>query len=283
MRDRGTDRFVRSQVANNRATADGWEPFAPHRQRVTELLRRAAPEADGRLCLLGAGNCNDVDLAALARAYGQITLADLDREAMAKGVARQGFEASALRLCRVDLRGDPARMAGWSAQTTMAPADVAALAAPAEIEALGGDYDVVASTCVLSQLVHGLAERVGEGHAQFAELVRALRTGHLRLLVSLSAAGGTAILVTDFASSLGAPELDAVSPSDLATLLARLMDGRRVFHGLDPRLVEATLRSDPELSRAVAAVEAPPPWIWDMGLRRYAVCAFLIRKRPAAG
>ncbi len=42
----------------------------------------------GRLCLLGAGNANDVDLNALAARFGEIHLVDIDPDAVARAVAR---------------------------------------------------------------------------------------------------------------------------------------------------------------------------------------------------
>src|SRR5204863_8063997 len=70
----------------NRNSADLWEPFANHRQRVTALARAAGGTT---LAVLGAGNCNDLDLPALAGAFQQIHLADLDADALGRARARQ--------------------------------------------------------------------------------------------------------------------------------------------------------------------------------------------------
>src|SRR5947207_3244677 len=50
----------------NRQARDDWELFATHRARLTAAIAGLAGASDGVLCLLGAGNCNDVDLVALA-------------------------------------------------------------------------------------------------------------------------------------------------------------------------------------------------------------------------
>src|SRR3954471_23074082 len=62
----GYHRLLDLHAQNNRATAASWERFASHRSQVTELLRAAGGDT---LALLGAGNCNDVDLETLGRQF----------------------------------------------------------------------------------------------------------------------------------------------------------------------------------------------------------------------
>src|SRR5688500_17156136 len=69
-----------------------WEAFSAHRKRVTTLLLEAAHGRDQpSLCLLGAGNCNDVDLNQLMTAYARIHLVDCDTESLKAGAERQGL------------------------------------------------------------------------------------------------------------------------------------------------------------------------------------------------
>ena len=103
---------------------DLWDAFRPHRARVTAVLeeqhRRVFQPDDisppwapkGVLCLLGAGNANDVDLSRLLRRFDMIELVDIDHAAVERGATRQ-LGASA-RLARVRLmEGSP-----YSASTT---------------------------------------------------------------------------------------------------------------------------------------------------------------------
>ena len=55
---------VRSQEKANRSTRGHWTYFASHRAEIQKLLVTdvGPPTAARRLCVLGAGNCNDVDL-----------------------------------------------------------------------------------------------------------------------------------------------------------------------------------------------------------------------------
>jgi hypothetical protein len=64
--------WLSTQAKLNKSSAAAWEPFTSHREKVTALLTGSA--AGGRLCVLGAGNCNDLDLARLLLAYAEITL-----------------------------------------------------------------------------------------------------------------------------------------------------------------------------------------------------------------
>jgi len=69
----------KSQRRMNATTAGNRAWFAAHRQRIEVLLRKNPRGA--RLCVLGAGNCNDLDLPELAGHFGEIHLVDLDATA----------------------------------------------------------------------------------------------------------------------------------------------------------------------------------------------------------
>src|SRR5436190_15167601 len=86
------ERAQRAEQKGNREVRDLWQRYAGHRQRVTaELL--ALP--GDRLCLLGAGNANDLDLEALAARFAEIHLVDLDPGALSRATGRQSPAARA--------------------------------------------------------------------------------------------------------------------------------------------------------------------------------------------
>ncbi len=90
-----------SAVQSNAMSDGSWDAFANHRLHVTALLldqhqrivkpTRSEPAwtPRGTLCLLGAGNSNDVDMRKLLRRYERIELVDIDDAALARGIARQ--------------------------------------------------------------------------------------------------------------------------------------------------------------------------------------------------
>src|SRR5688572_31484235 len=81
--------LIDRQLSNNLASRGRWELFAEHRDHVMGQLIADSAGRGGRLCLLGAGNCNDVDLRALLAHYREVHLVDLDAEALQAGAARQ--------------------------------------------------------------------------------------------------------------------------------------------------------------------------------------------------
>jgi hypothetical protein len=270
------------QVEFNASSRDQWAGFARHRRQVSSLLGAGNGPGAGRLCVLGAGNGNDLDLPALLRAHREVHLVDLDAGALARGAERQGVAGqTGLRLFGgVDLTGMLDAFATWSPTTPIDPDDLSALAeAPVRLvrPALPGPYELAASTCLLSPLIGNAFHAVGEAHPRFPELVRAIRTGHLRLLTGLVAPGGAAVLITDVASSDTLPTLRSLPESSLPGLLPRLVRDRSFFHGVSPAALASAYRRDPVLAAHAAAVEAIAPWRWNLHGRVYLVWA--IRSR----
>src|SRR5512133_384324 len=86
--------------------AEEWALYSGHRARMTSaLLGCASPGAPrGRLCVLGAGKCNDLDLEQLAARFSELHLVDFEPSALAAAVSRQRPEVrSSLRPHTVDL------------------------------------------------------------------------------------------------------------------------------------------------------------------------------------
>jgi hypothetical protein len=276
---------VRLQAKANRSTRDHWTYFESHRAEIQKLVVPAfhAP-GTGRLCVLGAGNCNDIDLRELAEAFAEVHLVDIDGAALESAVRRQGAEAfPPVRLHGgVDLTGIAARFAAWETSPPT-PADVRAAAREA-VEApppdgVRGPFDVVLSPCLLSQLVGYASDMLGKTHPLRRELLLALRTRHLRMLVDLLKPGGSAVLVCDVASSDGVPALGADRKPDLSDLLNRLAYTGRHFDGLAPQAVEAALKSDPLTAPLLGHVQLVRPWLWRLGPKRtFLVYAAIIRR-----
>lgn len=181
---------------SNEMTEHLWDLFAPHRSRVTALLeeqhRRVFRPAEinppsaahGTLCLLGAGNANDVDLRRLLRRFSTIELVDIDGAALERGAARQLSDRAAARVRLhggVDLFGISEEDAEEDGQRAVVGSDGAAAGAPsvnasAAIAAfarrrvastlralLSRRCDVVASTGLFPMLALSLERLMGVG------------------------------------------------------------------------------------------------------------------------
>jgi hypothetical protein len=279
------NRLASTHVHLNRSTSDNWESFAGHRDTLTELILKTTP-ARGRVCILGAGNCNDIDLARLLESCAEVHLVDLDEEALRRGVERQCVSGQAgLHLHgNVDVTACLDDMTGWSSRTTLTDADVQrCVTAPSEIvtSLLPAPFDAVVSACLLSQVIDSVVEALEERHPRFIGAVQAVRLGHLRLLARLIAPAGSGILCTDIVSSDTVPELATVAPGELFTTLRRLVEAQNFFHGLNPAVLDSVLRTDPALQAQIAEIGYRAPWLWHQRDRCYAVLAATMRKRAA--
>jgi hypothetical protein len=273
------------QIAFNAESRHQWENFAGHRQTATRLLCAQAAHGGRRLCVLGAGNCNDLDLVLLLKSFREVHLVDLDTEALALGVARQGVANDSRLHCHggLDLTGALDAIATWSAHDPIPPEQVQGLAEWPGLRvapALPRPFDVVASICLLSQLIGNAFHATGERHSQFLSLVQAIRAGHLRLLCDLTAPGGTVLLITDVVSSDTFPSLGALPDSALPELLPRLARERNYFHGLNPALLPSIFQQDPILQARVIGLEPVAPWRWNLHDRVYLVWALKARIGP---
>jgi hypothetical protein len=257
-----------------------WALYAAHRARFTAALLESARGVGGRLCVLGAGLCNDVDLERLAETFSEIHLVDLDAKSLARAAARQ-TEAVRARLHRhapFDLSGlSPRRLARWKrVPPTVDELTVASDAALATTLArLPGPFDVVASACVLTQMSFSLRTALGARNPMLDAVRISLMGHHLNTLVGLTAAGGASLFVSDVVSSNFYP-LDALpADRDRREVLRDIVDAGAAYYAANPDVVGALLGQ-------VGAPELLEPWLWTGPLARtYFVYAYRVA-RPAA-
>ena len=269
-------RVQRSAEALNRARPDPErDRYQSHRDRLGRLLR--AVQRGPGLCVLGAGNCDDLDLPALVREFGEVHLVDLDGQALAGALARltgptrerittqAGLDLSgAVALCDRwgDHFPDDAELGAFAATTA------AALA-----RAIGRSFDVVLSTCLLSQLYQPLRESLILGLDDWQRLFAAIDRAHLGTVAALTRPGGTGVLALDVTTSRKLPELaafaDPASWDGLGAAADQAVARRGVILDPDPRRLLQRLGQP-------GAVPLPPgvtierarltdPWVWQAG------------------
>ena len=278
------------QQSRNRESADAWTLYEPHRDRVTSLLLNALPspatdkDSAPRICLLGAGNCNDVDLRQLTDRCQEVALVDLDASALQQAVERQQLVGHpAIRLqSGFDLTGifDRLPSDGTANENDQAEqvAELTHLAESFEPHGLADGFDVVASVCLLSQLIDGVIRRFPDPQVSLP-LLQAVRRRHLRLLLEHCRPGGTAILFSEVVSSDTCPELATTADASLPGLLANLLAAQNFFTGLHPGIILQELQSHASLAPLVAAVKPVAPWNWPFLYRTYTVTAFIAQRR----
>ena len=250
--------------------------FATHRAQVTELICAAAgSNGKARLCVLGAGNCNDLDLSRVAQHYAEIHLVDIDGDAVASTISRA--DKSVRRHLRahapLDVSGVLERLPRWKAMQ-VTPEEL--FACPAECAsaiatALPGPFDVVLSACLLTQLQLSVLRGLTEEHPLFEAARQLTNLVHLRSMMRLLEEGGRGLLVTD-ASSDQICDLEPFEHFEgaaerAAALLAHGQAGK-LFYAVEPGLLALACRTDPELQRGVRLEPIRDAWLWRNGPQR---------------
>lgn len=252
------------QKAFNRRTRNRGSLYLAHRHMVTEVIVGSSQVERSRLCVLGAGNANDLDLPVLVKAFGQIHLVDLDSEALSEFSSRHPELDGLVTLHGgTDLSGIAARLDALSRplldRSVGLLIDSARRVSPPRI---GEPFDVVASTCLLTQLLNSAAVALGGHSVCLSEVFEAIRIGHLRLLADLTAPGGAGLLVTDLASSDDTPAIATAHERDLPALASRLSAEGACFAGIDLGEMEDQLSADPLLVSRVREIRRLGVWRW---------------------
>jgi hypothetical protein len=251
---------------NNRESAELWQRFAPHRERVTALALAGDP-AGGSLAVLGAGNANDLDLEALAARFDEIHLVDLDAEALERARRRQapGVAARLVLHAGVDLSGAFDRLSAFGA-TPATPAELAGLPGRSVERvraALPRTFDRVVSTCFLSQLLQSAFVALGPRHPQLQIIACALAVAHVRSVVGLLAPGGVGCLVTDAVSTETYPIDELWESQPPFVLLESLEKAGNVFSGTGPAFLRRILATDKDVAPTLRGpARVVEPWRW---------------------
>jgi hypothetical protein len=273
---------------NNRETAGSWAGFGAHREKVTALALEGAAEGGvATLAVLGAGNCNDLDLEALAARVAQVHLVDLDEEALRRARDRHRPEVARQLVLHapVDLSGVAGQLAGFRRKPAT-PQQLATLptrGTEAVLAALPGPFDRVISTCFLSQLLQSAFVCLGPRHPQLHILACALALAHMRAMVQLVRPGGSAVVITDAVSTETYPLVELWDRQPPLTLLAELERADNVFSGTGPAFLRRLLVSAPLLGPLVAgAPRLHQPWLWTFSEERSYLVYALSFARAAA-
>jgi hypothetical protein len=249
---------------------------------VTQVLLAAAPAIGGKLCVLGAGNCNDLALSQLAEAFTHVDLVDIDEQAIAAGIARQGIDTSHVTAhVSVDVTGVAHLMSAWIPAVPAPDEQVDDCIANTKRSALplnASGYAVAASIGLLSQLMESIKLTLGADHPRFLDLMTCVRREHLRQLVDLATPGGSVVLITDVVSSVTVPELATAASTELPALIGRAIAQRNFFTGVNPFVIKRMLETELPFATRLIDVRLSNPWVWDLGPRLYAVCALTARR-----
>jgi hypothetical protein len=264
---------IRAEQARQNQSTRGQRGFyESHRASMERLI--VPKTRGGKICVLGAGNCNDLDLTWLTEVYREVHLVDLDEEALAEGVARQKVDGAAVH-CHspIDLTGIAAQVAQWESKVPGEPAIVAAIERLLEApDCRWGECDRVVSPCVLTQTMNpprnALREAYGPSHPLRAKLRQALLTRHLRTIAASLRPSGKGVVAIDLISNELFEGLPRVGLDELPGLMSKFIGDGRHYLGVEPAAIVAAWRGAEELRRQLKAPEFHRPWLWHLGLRK---------------
>ncbi len=255
--------------------------FANHRRHLTEVLLPRDPAGarppqaltpQGRLCVLGAGNCGDLDLERLTGSYQSIHLVDLDEQALerARDGQTEGTRARLVTHGPMDLSGVLAPIERWRAME-VTPEELLehpGLTSASIGAGLGGPFSTVLSACVLSQMQLAVRQALSDTHPLFGAVSYTVTLTHLRTLARLTQPGGRVVLASDIATEAMAPLQGIDAHTDFRPLLARLISSGDVFNVVNPDAIVAIAKDDPSLARELSVTGLADVWLWHNGPQR---------------
>ena len=227
------------------------------------------------ITVIGAGNCQDIDLAALAMSFREVRLIDLDAVALEAAVSRlAGRHSSQIRVyAPIDIAAPLMSLSGFGSLDTAQRFEFLSAVESAEMPDSLPVSDVVVSTCLLSQLLDSASHIVPPESPDFLPVIQAVRRGHLLRLLRLTAPAGRVLLITDLVSSDTVPELAKTLSAELPKLMFQCLQSGNFFSGLNPAVVQHDIQHIPSCIELCTSSRILPPWHWHLGPRSFAVYA----------
>lgn len=273
------DHEVNQQRLANQSSLPHAPLYTSHRQHLTrELLPRASSEPVSSICILGAGNCNDVELDTLLQHYREVHLVDLDAQALEHALARvpEGERHRVHCHAPLDLSGMLPTLDRWQ-RFQLTPEELIRhpeATAQALAKRLGAEFDVVASACLITQMQLAVLQALGENHRLFQAIRHTLSVTHLRTLTALTRPGGRVVFASDLVASDHLPLADDASATDLQRILDDAVREGHAMYVAHPGVLGAILRDDPLLKRDLRPEPITNVWLWQQGpARRFLVYA----------
>lgn len=275
---------IKQQKSANKASLKYFNDFAEHRRQQTDLILSSNAKG-GRICVLGAGNCYDIDLKLIAGHFDEVHLVDIDRDAISGAKRRvSGAVANKIQLhAPVDISGVNKHLEDWRdlklTQETLL--EFPELAINRLMGQLPEPFDCVVSSCLISQILLTCKNVMGEQHPLLEAGMITLLVTHLRTMVSLTKPAGHAFWTTDVSSNQIAPLNSSTQLQDGVEFLHRLASTNRIFTYLDPALISNLAQQDPYVAARAMIADPLKVWLWHNGPHKtflvYAL-RFVIRK-----
>lgn len=92
----------------NETSSDRFSMWKPYRDNITRLIEPFFPkeaQEESSLLVVGAGNCDDLDLVKLTHAFSKVNLTDIDTDHIEEGLTKQGILPESVRIIQSELTG----------------------------------------------------------------------------------------------------------------------------------------------------------------------------------
>lgn len=224
------------------------------------LIEKAHGNTRDTIAILGAGNCNDLELRWLGENFRTVVLVDLDEEALSYGFRSQSVPAhgNIRPLAPVDITG--VLHDGDDRESQEYPRLLKQTQKASLPEIISEPNDVVVSCCVFSAIVETLTQQPVPTD-RLGDLVLDFRRQHFELLLASLRKGGRAIFISDCVSSETLPELVSQQPEEASRMLLQCIQRRNFFTGLNPNAIANSFK-EPPLSSSIGKAQFISPWIW---------------------
>lgn len=262
-----------------------WTAFAPHRSRICRTLCSLSRGPESRLCIWGSGRTTDLDLIELVKHFSQIDLVDLHPTVTNEALIQRGFaqHPRVTAISGIDVAG----LSNHWKEFKKSPCEFnlqAIINSCRDATISLGQYDVVASTCLLSQVLRNAYECVetsGLSHSliqeYFPKILKSIREKHLELILEHTVSGGSSVLITDLTSAEALPQL--LKPNaDLNRLISTDVVKGNHFHGLNPRSISESIEQQVG-SEKLAQVQISSPWVWNAIENQYLCLAYRLDRK----
>ena len=275
---------IKQQKRSNKDSLKYHPHFEAHRLKQTEVLLSCLNKSTKSVCVLGAGNCYDLNLDALVNQVESVHLVDIDREALtrARSKLHTKLRDKITLHAPVDVSGANKYLEDWRDMRVQAEDLMTFPEAAVEslLDKLGGQFDVVLSSCLLSQLQLVYRQVMGESHPLYQAGIVTLIITHFRLLLSLCKSGGRALFVSDVSSNDIAPLDQYQQGSSMLDPLTELGRTNQLFNYLEPQFLQTLNEQDPFLHAQIRSNNLLDAWLWKNGpLRTFLVYAMELERR----
>jgi len=261
--------YKKLQEIANKDTREFFQEYTYHREKLMEQILKA--KNNGRAVVLGAGNCNDLDLNLLSSSFAEVYLLDLDLKAMELGLNRQKPQnPGKIKLLEFDLTGILGEI-NLMIRDTSLDTLISTLKAvnnnPKLPPGFEQSFDLVVSAGVITQIIYPLkAADFLAGFYSIHDLLEFLRERllrqHLKLIKTLLKADGRAVFAVDHPIYDYPPEEAVKWPRLFIRRTSKLYD----------QLIEESLLED---------VLAPTYWHWEIPENHFLVECHTLKRKDA--